>query len=87
MNDRIRQLIVECTQPSIDGFGNWTDTEKLVNLVVKDCVDTMEKCFAGGEASMAQKDAWGPLVSTFTAWNAGIKCARQNIETNYGIKK
>ena len=37
MHDRVRKLIVECTQPSIDGVGNWTDTEKLVNLVVKEC--------------------------------------------------
>jgi len=42
MNTRINELLVKCTQPSIDGIGNWVDQDKLIKLIIAECADTID---------------------------------------------
>lgn len=41
MNERLKALLVQCTQESIDGqFANpYVDQEKFAELIVKECAD------------------------------------------------
>ncbi len=45
MSERIKELLVQCTQESIDGsFANrYVDQEKFAELVVKECLSICQK--------------------------------------------
>ena len=40
MNERIREILTQCQQESIDGpeYPHWTDFEKFAELIVRECV-------------------------------------------------
>ena len=61
--------------------------EKFAELIVRECVDSMEKCFAGGIGTDNNKDVWGPSASTFKAWNGAIKFSRDKIKEHFGVKE
>lgn len=44
MNERIKQLLAECTQQSIDGpYDNpYVDQEKFAEIIVQDCCDILQ---------------------------------------------
>jgi hypothetical protein len=100
MNERIRELAVqaekladEATNAYNDDTGNWRKVwnevydEKFAELIVRECVDSMEKCFAGGIGTDNNKDVWGPSASTFKAWNGAIKFSRDKIKEHFGVKE
>lgn len=39
MNERIREILTQCQQESIDGpeYPHWTDFEKFAELIVREC--------------------------------------------------
>lgn len=41
MNERIREMLVQCQHESIDGPGypRWTDLEKFAELIIKQCAE------------------------------------------------
>ena len=41
MNERIKEILVQCQHESIDGpeYPRWTDLEKFAELIVKECMD------------------------------------------------
>ena len=59
--------------------------EKFAELIVKECIEQIETCFAGGSVSMDDKPIWGPSVKTFKAWNWGLKCSRNHIKEVFGV--
>lgn len=61
------------------------ELDKFAELIILDCIDQMEKCFAGGEKSESQKEVWEKLAA-FKAWNAAIKLSRDEIKEHFGIK-
>jgi hypothetical protein len=40
MNERIREILTQCQQESIDGpeYPHWTDFEKFAELIVRECI-------------------------------------------------
>lgn len=63
------------------------ELKKFAELIVKECIDSMEKCFAGSAGTDDQKDVWGPSVDTFKAWNGAIKVSRDSIKQHFGIEE
>ena len=51
MNERIRQLLAQCQQESIDGpeYPHWTDLEKFAKLIVRDCLGIYDKIENGNQ--------------------------------------
>ena len=45
MNERIRQLLAQCQQESIDGpeYPHWTDQAKFAELIVRECLGIYDK--------------------------------------------
>ena len=43
MNERIRQLLAQCQQESIDGpeYPHWTDQEKFAELIINECLSVV----------------------------------------------
>jgi hypothetical protein len=54
MNERIKSLLVQCTQESIDGqFANpYVDQEKFAKALLQDCIENLE--FHGHEDAISQ---------------------------------
>jgi hypothetical protein len=48
MNERIKSLLVQCTQESIDGqFANpYVDQEKFAELIVRECAEIANRQFS-----------------------------------------
>lgn len=72
------------------GFCNHADYNKIRNqkfteLIVKECIDIMERNFAGGQRTTNQNYGWEKSVATFVAWNNGIKTSREKIKQHFGI--
>ncbi len=90
MNEQIRELAERAGAVTFGGkiclFGDH-DIEKFAELIVRECVDSMEKCFAGGIGTDNNKDVWGPSASTFKAWNGAIKFSRDKIKEHFGVKE
>jgi hypothetical protein len=84
MNERIRELAEQCHHRYSE---HNIDLEKFAELIVEECVDSMEKCFAGGVGTDDNKDVWGPSVGTFKAWNGAIKFSRDKIKEHFGVKE
>jgi hypothetical protein len=93
MNERIRELAHQARQ--IGEYGNYGQIQlspaqfeqKFAELIVRECVDSMEKCFAGGIGTDNNKDVWGPSASTFKAWNGAIKFSRDKIKEHFGVEE
>lgn len=43
MNQRIREILVQCTQPSIEGEGVWVDQEKFAELIVQEHIKILQQ--------------------------------------------
>jgi hypothetical protein len=54
--------------------------------IVKECINIMEKNFAGSATSESQKETWGFSANTFKAWNNSIKFSRDQIKQHFGLK-
>ena len=41
MNERIREILTQCQQESIDGpeYPHWTDFEKFAELIIRECAN------------------------------------------------
>ena len=58
MNERIREILIQCQQESIDGpeYPHWTDFEKFAEMIVKECAGVIapmgDWCGGHGEPSM-----------------------------------
>jgi hypothetical protein len=98
MNERIRQLVKQAEQYALDKANESEEEdfeisfdddfqEKFAELIVRECVDSMEKCFAGGIGTDNNKDVWGPSASTFKAWNGAIKFSRDKIKEHFGVEE
>jgi hypothetical protein len=87
MNERIRELMIEAGIYECDDFEPHPTFEKFAELIVRECVDSMEKCFAGGIGTDNNKDVWGPSASTFKAWNGAIKFSRDKIKEHFGVEE
>jgi hypothetical protein len=92
MNPRIRELAEQALKhPDTDNDGltvfDNDELEKFAELIVQECVDSMEKCFAGGIGTDNNKDVWGPSASTFKAWNGAIKFSRDKIKEHFGVEE
>jgi hypothetical protein len=101
MNERIKELAVHARNYALDEkriYERIHNTEqcmeeyrevynkKFAELIVRECVDSMEKCFAGGIGTDNNKDVWGPSASTFKAWNGAIKFSRDKIKEHFGVE-
>ena len=91
MNERIRELALQAgmedypTRGVNTLYGN-KEIEKFAELLIQDCIEQIETCFAGGSVSMDDKPIWNPSVDTFKAWNWGLKCSRKHIKEVFGVK-
>lgn len=92
MNERIKGLAEQAEEVVFYSPGSGRETkqfnkEKFAELIVQECIDSMEKCFAGGARTDEQKDVWGSSVDTFKAWNGAIKFSRDSIKQHFGIEE
>jgi hypothetical protein len=92
MNERIRELAHQASQYASRETTDLDEWEfifrkKFAELIVRECVDSMEKCFAGGIGTDNNKDVWGPSASTFKAWNGAIKFSRDKIKEHFGVEE
>ena len=49
MNERIREILTQCQQESIEGpeYPRWTDFEKFAELIIRECAESLwtEECY------------------------------------------
>jgi len=80
MNERIKELLAQCTQESIDGpFANpYVDQKKFAQIIVQECIDKIEayRIPVGNSAS-------GELACEWTY--AALKEIRDDIKEYFGI--
>ena len=100
MNDKIKELALKSmdSYPSFDNIarGQYSNSQynsaieqmmtMFAELIVQECIEQIETCFAGGSVSMDDKPIWNPSVDTFKAWNWGLKCSRKHIKEVFGVK-
>jgi hypothetical protein len=96
MNEKIKEIMYKVDDINIlNEVGTDADfladidpqrLEKFAELIIKECIEQIETCFAGGSVSMDDKPIWNPSVDTFKAWNWGLKCSRKHIKEVFGVK-
>lgn len=79
MNERIREILTQCQQESIDGpeYPHWTDFEKFAELIVKECAELCTDQYHLGDAGTG--DGFG-----ITA--ADIRCEKL-IKQHFGVEE
>jgi hypothetical protein len=86
----LRDEAIEFANETQDASNNrkWDTAcdEKFAELIVAECIDQMEKCFAGSIGTDDAKDVWGPSADTFKAWNGAVKFGRDAIKEHFGLK-
>lgn len=94
MNERIRDIAEHCDfyvgnehfeKSHEEQQRIWA--EKFAELIVGECIEQMEKCFAGGIETDNLKSIWGESSDTFKSWNAAIKCSRGKIKEYFGVEE
>jgi hypothetical protein len=67
MNERIQELLIQCTQESIDGsFANrYVDQKKFAELIIKECADFV--------SNDRQNDDYGVFVANRIKQHFGVK--------------
>jgi hypothetical protein len=73
MNERIKELLAQCTQESIDGqFANpYVDQEKFAELIVRECADFV--------SNDRQNDDYGVFVANRIKQHFGVEeCGTKN---------
>jgi predicted ATPase len=74
MNERIREILTQCQQESIDGpeYPHWTDFEKFAELIVRQMLEITD---AHTEVFQTDRD------------RAVIEHIKQSVKTHFGVEE
>lgn len=82
MNERIRQLLAQCQQESIDGpeYPRWTDLDKFSDLIINECLNVV------GEQRRRSLDR-GDLLAAHTIQQVAVNIKRhfEEIREHFGV--
>jgi hypothetical protein len=79
MNERIREILTQCQQESIDGpeYPHWTDFEKFAELIVRECLSVSE--------DVANADGGnGPW---FDGYICGVEEVTRRVKQHFGVEE